>query len=125
MVWLGEIDDIHAVVAGASVVSLVVDTLQAKMDYPLVLLEALLVDVPVLVSAGTAGEELVASGGATAIKAGDDAALAEACERIAGDREAARASGATGGAWVRATCGPAVVAEAYERVYDEVIAARG
>lgn len=122
--WLGEIDDIHAVVAGASVVSLVVDTLHAKMDYPLVLLEALLVGVPVLVSRGTAGEEIVASKGARAVSAGDDAALAEACATIVADPTAARAMGAAGGQWVRATCGPAVVAEAYERVYDEISGAR-
>lgn len=122
--WLGEIDDIHAVVAGASVVELVVDTLHAKMDYPLVLLEALLLDVPVLVSAGTAGEELVASGGATALAAGDDEALAKACEALASDPEKSRERGAAGGRWVRETCGPSVVAEAYERVYDEVIANR-
>jgi glycosyltransferase involved in cell wall biosynthesis len=122
--WLGEIDDIHAVVAGASAVELVVDTLHAKMDYPLVLLEALLLDVPVLVSAGTAGEELVASGGATAIAPGDDEALAKACEALVGAPDDARKAGAKGGAWVRATCSPSVVAEAYERVYDEVIAAR-
>lgn len=122
--WLGEIDDIHALVAGASAVTLVVDTLHAKMDYALVLLEALLVGVPVVVGAGTAAEELVASGGALAVAPGDDAALAAECARLVGDREAARSMGAAGGRWVRATCAPAVVAGAYEAVYDEVIAAR-
>jgi glycosyltransferase involved in cell wall biosynthesis len=102
----------------------VVDTLHAKMDYPLVLLEALLVGVPVLVSRGTAGEEIVASGGARAVSPGDDAALAAAAEEIAADATAARAMGVAGGRWVRATCGPAVVAEAYERVYDEISGTR-
>jgi phosphatidylinositol alpha-1,6-mannosyltransferase len=122
--WLGEIDDIHAVVAGASAVALVVDTLHAKMDYPLVLLEALLLGVPVVVSARSAAEEIAASGGAHVVEAGDDAALAAACATLAGDVAAAQAMGARGGAWVRATCSPAAVAEAYERVYDAALAGR-
>ena len=66
VVWLGEVDDIHAVVAAANVVALVSDTLHAKMDWPLVLLEALALRVPVLVAAGTAAQELEDSGGARA-----------------------------------------------------------
>jgi phosphatidylinositol alpha-1,6-mannosyltransferase len=122
--WLGEIDDIHAVVAGASAVALVVDTLHAKMDLPLVLLEALLLEVPVLVGAGTAAEELTASGGAQVLVTGDDAALAEACVNLADDPLRARAMGAKGAAWVRATCAPSTVAAAYERVYDAVLEGR-
>jgi glycosyltransferase involved in cell wall biosynthesis len=122
--WLGEIDDIHAVVAGAAAVALVVDTLHAKMDYPLVLLEALLLGVPVIVSAGSAAEEIAASGGARVVAAGDDEALAEAAAALAGDPEAAREAAGRGGDWVRATCGPSAVAEAYERVYDAALAGR-
>jgi glycosyltransferase involved in cell wall biosynthesis len=120
--WLGEIDDIHALVAGADAVTLVVNTLHAKMDWALVVLEALLVGVPVVVSAGTASEELLVSGGAEAVAPGDDEALASACEALVGDRERARAMGARGGQWVRETCSPTVVASAYERVYDELLA---
>lgn len=122
--WLGEIGDIHAVVAGASAVALVVDTLHAKMDYPLVLLEALLLGVPVIVSAGSAAEEIAASGGARVVAAGDDAALAEASAALADGAADARAMGERGGAWVRATCSPAAVAAAYERVYDAALAGR-
>ncbi len=124
VLWLGELDDIHAVVAGASAVTLVVDTLHAKMDYPLVLLEALLTGGPVVVSAGTAGEELMASGGAKSVKPSDDAGLYETVCALLVDDAAARAMGARGGAWVREHCAPAAVAARYERVYDEVIAAR-
>ncbi|MFO0604724.1 MAG: glycosyltransferase family 4 protein [Polyangiales bacterium] len=122
--WLGEIDDIHAVVAGAAAVTLVVDTLHAKMDYPLVLLEALLVNVPAVVSRGSAAEEIAASGGADVVSPGDDAGLAEACRALADDPAGARAKAGRGGAWVRATCSPRAVAEAYERVYDAALAGR-
>ncbi len=124
VVWLGEIDDIHAVVAGAAVTALVANTLHAKMDYPLVLLESLALGVPVLVGAGTAAEEIVEAGGARAVAPGDDAALAHAAEALAGDPVGSRAFADSGGAWVRERCSPAAVAAAYEQVYDEVLGSR-
>ena len=122
--WLGEIDDILAVVAGAAAVTLVVDTLHAKMDWPLVLLEALRYGVPVVVSEGSAAAELSDSGGARVVRAGDDEALAEACAALTGDEAAARAMGERGGRWVSEMCSPEAVAAAYERVYDTVCARR-
>ena len=71
-----------------------------------------------------AAEEIAASGGARVVAAGDDGALAEAAAALAGDAAEARATGERGGAWVRATCSPAAVAEAYERVYDAALAGR-
>lgn len=118
--WLGEIEDIHAVVAGAAVTALVTDTLHAKMDLPLVLLESMALGVPVLVGKGTAAEEL-STAGAVAVAPGDDAALAREALGLANDRDAARALAALGGAWVRTECSPAAVAAAYERVYDDVL----
>lgn len=122
--FLGEIADIHAVVAGAAVTTLVVDTLHAKMDLPLVLLESLALRVPVVVSSTTAAAEIVPSGGAAAIAPGDPAAL-HAQVRALLDAPARRAEmGAVGERWVAATCHPAVVAAEHERLYDEVLASR-
>jgi phosphatidylinositol alpha-1,6-mannosyltransferase len=118
--WLGELDDILAVVAGASATVLVTDTLHAKMDWPLVLLEALALGVPVLVGNRTAAAELVQSGGAFALSAGDDRAVADECQRFVEDPVAARSMADEGGRWVRATCSPAVVAARYEALYDEL-----
>lgn len=122
--FLGEIGDIHAVVAGATLTTLVVDTLHAKMDLPLVLLESLALRVPALVSASTAAAEIVPSGGAEALAAGDPASLFAAVRSLV-DAPARRAAmGAAGARWVEATCHPAVVAAAHESLYDEVLAAR-
>lgn len=121
--WLGELDDILAVVAGALVNTLVVDTLHAKMDYPLVLLEAMRLGVPVVVSRGSAAEAL-AEGGARVVDAGDAAGLAETAVALAEDDALRTKLGAEGAAWVAAHCDPSVVAAAYEAVYDRALAAR-
>ncbi len=124
VLFLGEIDDIHAVVAGAAMTALVVDTLHAKMDLPLVLLESLALRVPVLVSTSTAAAELLPSGGALGLPAGDASSLAAAVTALHGDPARRAALGAAGAAWVAARCAPDVVAAAYERVYDRVLARR-
>jgi phosphatidylinositol alpha-1,6-mannosyltransferase len=116
--WLGELDDILAVVAGASAIVLVTDTLHAKMDWPLVLLEALALGVPVLVGDRTAAAELVRSGGAVALAAGDDRSVANECQRLVDDPAAAKWMAEEGGRWVRATCSPSVIAARYEALYD-------
>lgn len=117
---LGEIDDIHAVVAGAIATTLVVDTLHAKMDLPLVLLESLRLGVPILVARGTAAEEI--RGGAVVLPAGDGAAVAEAIARLDGDAGYRHALAEEGRAWVAAHCDPAAVAARHEELYDEVCA---
>ena len=122
--FLGEIPDIHALVAGASLTTLVVDTLHAKMDLPLVLLESLALHVPVLVSSTTAAAEVLPSGGAAAMVPGDPHVLFEAVRSLVAAPERRRTMGADGGAWVARRCAPEVVAAAYERVYDRVLARR-
>jgi glycosyltransferase involved in cell wall biosynthesis len=121
--FLGEIRDIHAVVAGATVTTLVVDTLHAKMDLPLVLLESLALRVPVLVSSTTAAAEIVPSGGAVALAPGDPAGLFAQVRGLVEAPARRHEMGAAGERWVAATCHPAVVAAEHERLYDEVLAA--
>lgn len=118
--WLGEIDDIHAVVAGAAVTAMAVDTLHAKIDLPLVLLESLRLGVPIVVADGTSAGELVASGGALSLRAGDAEALADAVTALVDDSARREAMGAAGGAWVARVCAPGAVAAAYEALYDRL-----
>ncbi len=123
--FLGEIGDIHAVLAGAELTTLVVDTLHAKMDLPLVLLESLGLRIPVVVSSTTAAAEILPSGGASAIGPSDPAALFAEVRSLV-DAPARRAAmGLAGERWVAATCAPSVVAAAHEILYDEVLAMRG
>ncbi|MFO0630589.1 MAG: glycosyltransferase [Polyangiales bacterium] len=120
---LGEIDDIHAVVAGATATTLVADTLHAKMDLPLVLLESMWLGVPVVVASGTAAEALRA-GGALATPPGDGAALAEALRALAEDPARRSEIAAQARAWVAAECAPEVVAARHEALYDELRSSR-
>lgn len=124
LTMLGEIDDIHAVVAGAVATTLVVNTLHAKMDLPLVVLESLLLGVPAIVAKGTAAEELCVSGGVVALPPGDGAGLADVLGAL-GEDPSRRAELAVAGArWVASSCSPAAVASRYESLYDRVLAAR-
>ncbi len=60
--WLGNTPDILSLLGAADIVALPTDSLYAKMDYPLVLLEAMAMGVPVLVTRGTPAEELESAG---------------------------------------------------------------
>ncbi len=124
VLWLGEVDDIHALVAGASVVSLVTDTLHAKMDWPLVVLEALRLGVPCVVGADIPASELRPCGACEPIRSGDERALRFALRAWSARDDALRARLELAGAWVRDRCAPPVVARAYERVYDDVLSRR-
>lgn len=125
LVMLGEIRDIHAVVAGALCTCLVVNTLHAKMDLPLVLLESLLLGVPVMVGAGTPAETLGESGGAEVLPPGDGAALAARIRALGEDPDRRAAMAAAGARWVRLHCAPSTVAARYEDLYDSLRPRRG
>jgi len=62
-VWIGETRRIHDLLGAADLVALPSDDLYAKMDYPLVLLEAMSLERAVVVAEGTAAAELAAGGG--------------------------------------------------------------
>jgi glycosyltransferase involved in cell wall biosynthesis len=115
---IGETPSIHALLAASDVIALPTDSLYAKVDHPLVLLEAMHLGRPVLVSRGTAAHELAEDGGALGADF-DAAALASALDRLA--REPAwRAH------W--SACGRALVASrtvremalAHESIYSEL-----
>jgi phosphatidylinositol alpha-1,6-mannosyltransferase len=120
--WLAEIDDMHALVAGASVLVLVTDTLHAKMDWPLVVLEALTMGVPSLVGEGTAAAELRQSGACEPIRTGDSKALRFAIRAWSERDDAMRARLNAASQWVRERCAPSAVASQYQSLYDELLA---
>jgi glycosyltransferase involved in cell wall biosynthesis len=103
----------------------VVNTLHAKMDLPLVLLESLLLGVPVMVGAGTPAETLGESGGAEVLPTGDGAALAARITALRDDSDRRAAMAASGARWVRQHCAPSTVAGRYESLYDSLRADRG
>lgn len=64
------------------------------------------------------------SGAGIAVAPDDPVAFLAALDRLVTDREASAAMGARGRAWVEGWASPAAVAEAYERVFAEVVRGR-
>lgn len=88
--WAGTSPDIHALLVACDVIALPTTSLFAKVDHPLVLLEAMHLGVPVIVTQGTTAYELAEEGGAVgvehdveALRAQLELMLAPAVRRVA------------------------------------------
>src|SRR5690606_35281324 len=93
--FVGERADILALIAAADALLLPSTDLYAKMDYPLVVLEALALGRPAVVAAGTPAAELVDTGGVLAVGEGEGA-LREQLEALAADAALRARLGAAG-----------------------------
>jgi phosphatidylinositol alpha-1,6-mannosyltransferase len=117
--WVGETPRIHELVGCADVVTLPTRDLWAKMDLPLVLLEAMWMARPVIVAADTPAAEL-AEGGA-AERVASDEELAHVTAALLEDAARRRAVGAAARRAAAERYHPARMVQAYERIYDEVL----
>lgn len=115
--FLGETPAILKLLAAADIVLLPSETLYAKMDYPLVLLEAMMLGRPVVVGAATPAEELVEVGARVA-EPGGEALAATVGELLAGDLDAI---GLDCRERTRERFSPEAMAAAYERIYDDLL----
>jgi glycosyltransferase involved in cell wall biosynthesis len=118
--FVGETPEIHALLGCAELVALPSRDLYAKMDYPLVLLEAMSLARPVVVAADSAAAELTLDQGASAVALRADA-LAAHLASLLEDAALRRASGARARAAVLAHYSTEHMARAYERVYDALL----
>jgi phosphatidylinositol alpha-1,6-mannosyltransferase len=118
--WLGETPHIHKLLGAADMVCLPSTDLYAKMDYPLVLLEAMSLERPVLVARGSAAQE-IAVGDAALVADAECEAVAATVERCLDDPSAMRALGARARRAVDERYSLAVMARAYESVYDRLV----
>jgi glycosyltransferase involved in cell wall biosynthesis len=119
--FVGETRRIHDYLACADVVALPSRDLYAKMDYPLVLLEAMSLARCVIVAEGSAAAELAEGGGALAL-APDADALTDQVERLLDDDRAREQLGELARRTICDRFLPANMARAYERAYDQLIA---
>ena len=119
--FIGETRHIHDLLAAAHVVALPAENLYAKMDLPLVLIEAMLLERPVLTFEGTPAAELCEGGAALAVGREPDGIAACIARLLAAPEERA-ALGARARAAALERYRPAVVAAAYETLYDELLA---
>ncbi len=118
--WVGETRAIHDLLAAAEVVALPAESLYAKMDLPLVLIEAMWLERAVLVAEGTAAAEL-AQGGAALAAAPDVDAVADALHSLLRDAEARATLGRRARQAALERYHPAVVADAHDALYDELL----
>jgi phosphatidylinositol alpha-1,6-mannosyltransferase len=117
VVFTGETPRILELVGAADVVALPSEVAYAKMDYPLVLLEAMALGRPVLVASRTPAAELAEGGGAVAVPPSAEA-LAETIGFLL-DNDAERAAlGARGRSAAIADFSRTAMARSYERLYD-------
>ncbi|MET0384403.1 MAG: glycosyltransferase family 4 protein [Polyangiales bacterium] len=119
--FLGETPRIHDLLAVADLVTLPTDTLYAKMDLPLVLIEAMSLERCVIVGAGTPAEELAAGGGAVCVATQRDAVSA-ATRRLIEDASERTLIGARARKVVLCDYDPARMSECYESLYDQLCA---
>lgn len=117
--FLGETRRILELLGAADVVALPTETLYAKMDYPLVLLESMALGRPVIVAEGTAAAELGPHG--AVVVAANVEALTLALQRLLASPDHAARVGAAGRAAALDTFSPDAMARAYERVYDDLL----
>jgi glycosyltransferase involved in cell wall biosynthesis len=118
--FAGETRQIYDLLATADVVALPSEVAYAKMDYPLVLLEAMMLGRPVIVCSGTPAAELATGGGARAVAPAVDA-LGGELSRLLTDADARRALGERARAVALTEHDQAAMASAYERVYDSLL----
>lgn len=116
--FTGETSRILELIAAADAVVLPSEVAYAKMDYPLVLLEAMALARPVVVSLGTPAAELAESGGARAVAPAAEP-LAQALGSLLESATERAALGARARAVALSDYDRAGMARAYERLYDE------
>jgi glycosyltransferase involved in cell wall biosynthesis len=118
--WIGQTPHIHALVGACDVVALPSTDLYAKMDYPLVLLEAMSLARPVMVASGTPAAEL-AEGDAVRAVTPDADALAELMEQWLTSGSTRDAQGARARRLLLERYTRGAMGAAYERLYDDLL----
>lgn len=118
--WIGETPRIHDLLGAADVVALPSSDLFAKMDLPLVLIEAMWLARPVVVAADSPAAELAEGGGARAVEPTPEA-LAASLDALLLDDGDRTALGARAREVAQERYHPRAMVDAYEALYDRVL----
>lgn len=121
VVYLNEVDRMGDLLGLATVAVLPVTSTYRKMDIPLVLLEAMGLGVPVIVSEADPIKETVEHGGGFAAPAGDPAALGQAIGSLLTEETRRKRIGTEGVAAVERFWHVRRTASKYEDLYDELL----
>lgn len=117
---MGVVADMPALIRACAITALVPATLSGKMDLPLILLESLALERPVVVTDQAPLDEAVLGGGLT-VGYGDLAALGGALERLLRRPEEATALARVGASRLRIEARPERVAGTVAEVYASVL----
>jgi hypothetical protein len=118
--FLGETRRILELLGSADVIALPSEVAYAKMDYPLVLLEAMALQKPVVVCSGTPAAELAEGGAGVEVLPALEPLVRE-LERLVTDHHARAELGARARAATEERFGRARMAQAYEALYGELV----
>ena len=128
VVFVGETQHLRALLAVAALVALPAESSFGKMDIPLVLLEALAEETPVLVADVEPLREILGTDAARpeapvglAVPPLDPAALADAIVDLVGRTAALQAMGRAGRRWVERRFDARAMAKAHAAVYRRVL----
>jgi glycosyltransferase involved in cell wall biosynthesis len=117
--WIGETPHIHALLAAADVVALPAEDLVAKVDLPLVLIEAMWLGRPVVVAEGSSAADLAEGDGAELCSLTPEA-VGAAIGQLLDDAEHAQRRSEAGQRAALQRYHPDTMARAYEGLYDEL-----
>lgn len=119
--FCGEVPDMRALLAASAVVALPADTVYAKADLPLVLLEALAEGTPIIVSDRPPLSEILQDEVGLAVPPSAPAALAAAVVALLGDPTRRALMSLRARALARSHFSAEAMAAAYERLYAELL----
>jgi glycosyltransferase involved in cell wall biosynthesis len=119
--FLGETRAIHALLGAADVVALPAESLYAKMDLPLVLIEAMLLARPIVVADGTPAAEL-AEGERGVVVGADVASTSAALSALLADPARRAALGRAARLRALSEHDPRAVAARHDALYEELLA---
>ena len=115
---LGKVQDMPTLISACALTVLVPRKLSSKMDLPLVILESLALNRPVVVSDQAPIREALLGGGGLAVPFGDISALTTAVSRLLSDKVLYHSLAAKGFDAVERDCNPEVVIKQYRCIYQ-------
>ncbi|MCP4680409.1 MAG: glycosyltransferase family 4 protein [Deltaproteobacteria bacterium] len=119
--FIDHVSNMPALAGAADVVVMPADSLYAKMDVPLVLLEAMSQHVPLVIAESAPLNELLSFEAGLGVPPGEPEALAGAVTRILQNSSLGKELGKSGAQAVRRSFSADTMARAIETIYDEVL----
>jgi glycosyltransferase involved in cell wall biosynthesis len=117
---LAKVQDMPTLISACALTVLVPRKLSSKMDLPLVILESLALNRPVVVGDQAPLCEALLGGGGLAVPFGDISALATAVSRLLSDKVLYHTLAKKGFDAVERDCNPEVVIAQYRRIYQSL-----